>query len=366
MKIQNRNIAVTSNEPWGDIWYSKQNYAFELSRNNRVIFINPPTKWRLTNLFDSKVVINKVSDQLSTLDYGNWIPTRWKLTNFLNNLVVSRRIKKVLKNNEFEKFIFWAFDPTRLYDPQILGADVSVYHCVDYYYFQYYGEKQLCRKSDYLFATSQLFLDEFNEFEKPKHVVPHGISQDEFELDPTREKELNISHSSFGLYLGVIDHRMDFEFYEQVIQKFPEQLFVFVGPVRETNNEAFDRIFKEQKYENVILTGPVHFKDLKYYISKASFCMSFMNMNYHANTVHHHKTLVYLAQGKPVFSFEFEEYKKNKDIMYLSNDYDELINELSSFLKSGETQNVKDQRISYAKKYTFQSILDQAGSILLS
>ena len=34
MKLENQTILVTSNEPWGDLWYSKQNYAYELSKKN--------------------------------------------------------------------------------------------------------------------------------------------------------------------------------------------------------------------------------------------------------------------------------------------------------------------------------------------
>lgn len=364
MKLEEQYIVVTSNEPWGDIWYSKQNYAFELSRKNRVIFINPPKKWNPSNLFSLKLKLKNETSNLQSLDYSNWIPTRWKFTNIINNYFVSKRLKKFLRKNGFKEFIFWGFDPIRLYNPKSLGAHIGIYHCVDYYYFQYYGEKQLCLNSDYLFATSQLFLDEFSAFDKPKNVVPHGISRDEFKLDDAIAKSIDIPYDNYALYIGVVDHRMDFAYYEEVLLKFPNLKFLFVGPVRETKNEAFDRIFKERKYDNAIIVGPKHFKELKYFIAKSLFCMSFMDMSYHANTVHHHKTLVYLAQGKPIFGFAFEEYKANSHIMYMDNDKQELMNLLENFIANGEDPNLINERIDYALKYTFENILENASELI--
>ncbi len=364
MRLTNKVILVASNEPWGDIWYSKQNYAFELSRTNTVIFIDPPTQWTVSNLFRISPQLIKQTNSLIILRYGNYIPVRINFLNRINNFLVSRKLRRKLRQNAFEPDMFWTFDPMRLYQPKLLGVKTSIYHCVDYYYFQFYGEKQLCENSSVIFATSQLFLNEFSQFDTPKYIVPHGISEDEFNIDPLRAREIDIKHKDFGLYIGVVDPRMDFEMYEKVIQTFPEKKFVFVGPIRLTDNESAQRIFAEQKYSNVILAGPKHFKDLKYYVNASSFCISFMDMDYHPNTVHHHKTLVYLAQGKPVFSFAYEEYKQDPDVMYMSNDQGVILNLLDQFIKEGESDNKKNNRLSYSKRYLFENVLDKAGNYL--
>ena len=49
--IKGKNIIIVSNEPWGDIWYSKHHYAYELNKTNQVLFIDPPRKWSFWNLF---------------------------------------------------------------------------------------------------------------------------------------------------------------------------------------------------------------------------------------------------------------------------------------------------------------------------
>ena len=51
MKSNGQTIFIISNEHWGPVWYSKHHYANELSASNIVYFINPPSKWKFTNLF---------------------------------------------------------------------------------------------------------------------------------------------------------------------------------------------------------------------------------------------------------------------------------------------------------------------------
>lgn len=365
MKLENQTILITSNEPWGDLWYSKQNYAYELSRKNKVYFINPPVKWNWKNALNNPPIVeHSYSDNLKILNYENYLPIRSNFLNRLNNQWISKKIKNYLHERGEKDYILWAFDPLRLYDHRLLGAKLGIYHCVDYYYFKYLGETELCKNSDLLFATSQRFLDEYGAFDKPKYVVPHGISSEEFTLDPEKMKNLDLELENYGLYVGVIDHRLDFDLLERAIQAHPDIPFVFVGPLRLPDRPAAHRIFTEKKYANVHAIGPRHFKMLKYYIHKARFCISFMDMNYHANTVHHHKTLVYLTQGKPVFGFKFTEYSTMDDIMYMDNTPDGLLQLLDHFLKTGEAPERSQQRIDYALQYTFQNILARAGQIV--
>ena len=364
MKLKDRIILITSNEPWGDIWYSKQNYAYELSKNNLVFFINPPTRWKFSNLFRNKIKQAKYTDSLIYLDYENYLPIRGKFLNVLNNKLVSRKLKKYFFQKGKSPDILWAFDPLRLYDYKLLGAKMGIYHVVDYYYFKYYGEVELCKKSDLIFSTSQKFLDEFSAFNTPKYIVPHGISSEEFHLSPQELQNLDVPVEGYGLYVGVIDHRMDFDLLEKVIKKFPEQSFVFVGPLRLPEKESAKRIFEKKRYANVYILGPKHFKTLKYYIKKAKFCISFMDMEYHANIVHHHKTLVYLTQGKPVFGPVFTEYIHLGEILYMDNTHEGIIKILSNFIDNGEAENLSEKRINYARKYTFENVLKDAGEII--
>ncbi len=89
-----------------------------------------------------------------------------------------------------------------------------------------------------------------------------------------------------------------------------------------------------------------------------------MDMEYHANTVHHHKTLVYLTQGKPVFGPVFSEYKDLGNIMYMHNDGTEQLNLIEKFLNNGEAPELKQLRIDHAMHYTFENVLADASALV--
>jgi hypothetical protein len=373
MILSNQNILVISNEPWGDVWYSKHNYAYELSKNNKVLFINPPKRWNPLRIFKFKVEENLYNDSLSYISYGNCLPSSIPFLNKLNNYIVSKRLNQWLKKNKnIEDFMVWSFDPMRLYDKKLLDAKFALFHCVDHYNFQFYGEKTICETSDVIFSTSTFFLNDYKQFKTPQFIVPHGISSEEFELDKQvlniTTKELlknNVSIKDFGLFIGVIDHRIDFELTEQLIQQFPNQQFVFVGPLNLPKDSLHaENIFGKKLYKNVICLGKKPFKTLKYYIHFSKFCFSYMNMKHLGNTVHHHKTLVYLTQGKPVFSSFFTEYETLTDIMYMSNQLKFNKQMLDFFLKNGESSEKATQRINYAKSHTFERILEKASNII--
>jgi hypothetical protein len=215
MKLENQNILIISNQPWGDVWYSKQNYAYKLSKlGNQVIFVDPPSPYQFKNLFFNQFTLKNYTDNLSILSYKNRLPA--SKFNVLNNQWVTKDLENYLLSNGIKEYILWTFDPVRLNDP--------IY-----------------------FAKS---------------------------------------------------------------------------------------------------------------------CLALMDKNYFGNLVHHHKTLVYLAQGKPVFSVLCEAYQDLKDLMYLYDNHQELLHMFEKFLNNSEDPQLTQKRIDYAKKYSFENILRDASNIL--
>ncbi len=86
MKLENQTLLVISNEPWGDIWYSKHNWAYELSKKNKVFFINPPIKWKISNLWSFKICIDDYNESLQVLGYQK---------NVLNHLLHYNTLQRI-------------------------------------------------------------------------------------------------------------------------------------------------------------------------------------------------------------------------------------------------------------------------------
>ncbi|MDF1674519.1 MAG: hypothetical protein P1U44_02300 [Vicingaceae bacterium] len=356
MKLENQTLLVISNEPWGDIWYSKHNWAYELSKKNKVFFINPPIKWKISNLWSFKICIDDYSESLHVLDYQNILPfTRFSLIYKLNNFIVSKKIKKWLLNNNYKKYIFWTFDPYRFSNPQLFSPILSIYFRVDKYRVQ--KEKKLLNNIDKLVVTSKELLKDII-FNGSVLELSHGISSEEFVSTNTV-----IYEKDYFLYIGNIDHRLNIELIHRILQEFPNERFVFIGKTYNLFSESSQDIFYKNKYNNLIVHGVEHFKNLKNYIYYSKACLVPMDLKIHGNAVHHHKTLQYLALGKPVISPIFNDViNKEEYIISYKND-DEAIEKIKQ-LPNMETNEKVAQRIQFAKQFTYEKLIEKVEQFL--
>src|SRR3972149_3808019 len=158
MKLETQHILIVSNEPWGDVWYSKHNWAFELSKKNNVFFINPPSNWKLSNLWNFKIKIEDYTEKLQILNYQNVLPyTRFNLMHQFNNFIVSKKIKKWLLKHLHRDYIFWTFDPYRFSNPKLFSPLFSIYFIADKYDLK--REISLIRNTDYFITVSSVLTD---------------------------------------------------------------------------------------------------------------------------------------------------------------------------------------------------------------
>lgn len=356
MKLENQYILIVSNEPWGAVWYSKHNWAYELSKKNKVVFINPPKTWVFKNLFSTKISTFNYSSTLTILNYTNRFPlTRFEFLSNINELLISQTIKKWLKKNVVSDYIFWTFDPYRFSNPKQFQPKTAIYFRVDKYIND--KEKTLLKNTDKLVVVSKELLKGIT-FNGSVLELSHGISEEEFINDSTIEYE-----KDFLLYVGNIDHRLDVELIDKMLLTFPEELFLFIGEIEDVKNELFQEIFYRNKHKNLIIHGTEHFKKLKNYIAKAKVCIAPMLLEINGNNINHHKLLQYLALGKPVLVPQFTDYQNNK-LVYTYNNHEEGIQQLSKILKEEQNELITQERITFAKQFTYENLIKKVEHFL--
>jgi hypothetical protein len=346
MKLRDKTILIVSNEPWGDIWYSKHNWAFELSKDNLVYFINPPKKWKFSHLFNRKPSISNYSENLKILNYYNNLPfTRFKMIFKINERIICKVINKAINNKE--NLIFWSFDPYRFSRPQLFNPIKSIYFRVDEYIVK--REKTLVNNVDYVIVSSSELLQNISA---NKYLsLSHGISEDEFKL--TEDVEYK---EGYFLYVGNIDHRLDVNLIERMLVGFPNERFLFIGKKTKIDNDRFQDIFYKNKYPNIILHGVEHFKKLKNYIYKSKVCLVPMDLSVHGNAVHHHKSLQYLAMGKPVISPIFKDEINNEEFILGYKNFDEAIEKMKN-IKLYLSKEKGTNRIAFAKQFLYSNLI---------
>lgn len=350
MKLENQNIVIVSNEPWGDIWYSKHNYAHELSKKNNVIFIGPPKPFSPGNFFNFKIEEKKISPSLTVIQYPNIFPVSilgfWKL----NDSFVLKKLHAFFEKRNFRNLIFWTFDPIRLYKPELLKPGATVLHAVDAYIFSYKSEAFIAKSADLVICVSDDIAKNYKNYNSNIITVPHAIPDDEFlPVNTKRNNPLK------GLFIGKIDLRIDFEFNIEIFRSFPGIQFTIIGTVE----DAFKKRIAQEKLNNVIYLPPVKSHELKKYISESDFCFIFKKI-YDGNNISSHKLLQYLAQGKPIFGTDFSDLSKDlKDSLYLSNDITEIKKSLKTFSEKEEAPEKFSDRINYARRYTFSQAINK-------
>ncbi len=355
-KLDNRSILIISNEPWGDIWYSKHNWAYELSKKNNVFFINAPKRWSFKDLFISSISSNNYSKSLISVNYNNRLPfTRFEFINNLNEAIITKSLRKWLKKQDVEKTVFWSFDPYRFPKPKALNAEKSIFFRVDKFLLLK-RERTLLQNVDGLIVTAEILLKD--TFSKKHLVLSHGISEEEFVHTEDVKYE-----KGYLIYVGNIDYRMDVKLLKELLVEFPEKKFLFIGKLVNTDNEIFQEIFFQKKYPNLILHGIEHFKNLKNYIYKAQACLAPMDISIDGNEIHHHKSLQYLAMGKPIISPIFND-TINNDEMILGYKNVEEAKERIRKLDASETIEKSEKRITYAKKFLYSNLVKQVEQFL--
>lgn len=357
--LRGLNILLVSNEPWGDVWYSKHNYAYELAKDNHVTFVGPPERWRPRFLKGCNVSCGYVANHLAVLHYNNVLPARPGFNYHANNTLVSRAIGDFLERSRRPTDLFISFDPARLYAPRLLGAKASLFIAVDKYRLTLPGERHLYANVDGVVTISRSFNQLHAPFNKPILTIGHGISSEEFSAVPT---VLNVR--DYGLYVGTIDQRVDIPLVRRMVEAHPEVPFVFIGHFNLHDHPQAKALFSPGTFPNVHFLGAKPFKQLKSFIAGARFCLAPMDISYPGNDISHHKVFQYLAMGKPVFSTEFSEYTGIADLLYMNNDPATLVNNLSAFLSSGEDAALPPARIAVAREHSYDSILGRIGDFL--
>lgn len=292
-------ILLTSNEPWGDVWFSKQHYAHELScLGYSVYFINPPYPWKFKNLFSRYSRTTLVKKSLKVIDIQNFLPVRILPGLFLqvNDWLNCRSLSKIISEKDI---IFWHFDPFRFVFISHFRAK-RIFHVVDPY-FHIWTNEILTKESDLI-----VLVDDYYSSYYPKEkslLIGHGVSHEEFSLDPVEIDRIeNEIGRDFLILVGTLTPDIDYNFLIELMTSIQRQLII-IGPKKSLSDADAALLEKLIALDNVMWIGQKHAKILRNYVSLASAGIipykAKMINNAHRTPL---KALNYLAQNKLVIS----------------------------------------------------------------
>jgi teichuronic acid biosynthesis glycosyltransferase TuaH len=393
--LENADIVVVGLQPWDiSIGSNCRNIALELSRNNRVLYVNPPLD-RSTFLrhgsdpsIEKRIAIIKkmepgliqVSETLYTLypsmiaESINWI--QWKPAfdwlNRLNNKRLASDIKKALNVLEFNDYILFNDQSMiRCYHmKEMLKPNSFIYYIRDNLstipYFKRYGMKMqadLIEQADAVATNSQYLAEYARKYNVNSEMVGQGC---DFTLynnpeEITMAEELQSIRSSGPVvgYTGYLTSlRLDIDLLEHVALKMPQCQFVFVGP----EDESFRKSMLHNM-RNVHFMGNKDPEMLPQYIKGFDVAINPQLVNEITMGNYPRKIDEYLAMGKPVVATSTPFMAYFKEHTYLCSTVDEYIMMIQQAIAENSEARVIGRR-KFALQHTWENNVTAIGQLL--
>jgi len=366
MKLENHTILIISPENWGDVFLSKHHYAIELSKKNKVWFLNAKGNRSLKCLIQT----TQINNTLFVLDYYNLFYGFGKIPFLFTNCINSFLSKKI-KNTIGKVDIVWNFEQAKFFNLKLFKAKHSIFHPVDYIPSFLDFKTRLANSSDLIISVSKEILTTINS-DQPKHFINHGISPKENSLPAKLKYPINSNKTNVG-YIGNINiPYIDIENLSNSIERNSNFDFHFFGPTASSNlgnNSSTLNFDKINAYKNTYFQGIINQNNLKESVNEIDIFISCYDYNkYPIRLSNSHKILEYLSTGKVVISNYFPIYKNIPENLMLIIDelsnFDMAIKKVSAQLDFYNNPKNQSERIKFANNYSYKNQLKKIEQIL--
>lgn len=393
LEMENRDFIVFGLQAWDMGIGSTCKYtAIELSKNNRVLFVNPPlqrkaiikgnnspqVQKRINILKGLEPDLVQVSPTLwvlyprTVVESINWIPWRWlfSIFNKMNSKRFAAKIREAAKSLGFSDYIL--FDDNSMilgyYLKELLKPSIFIYLLRDAVtkvaYHKRHGtylEPAIIAKSDFTVTNSDYFCNFAKQFNDNSYMIGQGCDvtyySDPDGTLPVPPDISNIPKPIIGYTGFLAAHRLDLQILAHIAEAKPEWNIVLVGPE--------DDIFKQSnlhQIKNVYFLGRKNPEELAGYVKAFDVAINPQVINDITNCNYPLKIDEYLAMGKPVVATKtlFMDYFKNET--YLAKTYPEWVEMISKALAENSPALVA-RRLQVAGQHTWTNFVGEIYSI---
>jgi glycosyltransferase involved in cell wall biosynthesis len=381
--ITNKDVIIVGQQPWDvEIGSNCKNIALELSKHNRVLYVNSPldritlmrhkdtanVKKRLEVIKGKKDGLIRLQENLWTyypdemIESVNWIKNNsiYTFLNKLNNKRFARSIKKAVKILGFKDYVLFNDNDMfrSFYLKELLSPAVSIYYSRDFMlavdYWKLHGttmEPELIAKSDLCVANSTYLANYCKQYNPKSFYVGQGCDLDTFtgydQTKPSPKDIMYIPNPIIG-YVGALQSiRLDMDILRHIARQRPHWSIVLVGPE--------DGEFEKSDLHNI---PNIHFlgsKDpalLPAYISAFDVCINPQIVNQVTIGNYPRKIDEYLAMGKPVVATRTEAMSAFADHVYLGDTKEDYVTLIDNALAENSPE-LQQERIRFAGTHTW-------------
>ena len=379
----NNDIIIIGQQPWDtEIGSNCKNIALELSKTNRVLYVNSPldrisllrgrkdpkVQKRLNVIRKAEVGLVKLKDNLWNLypdcivESINWL-NNYKLFDYINksnNRKLASSIGKALHELNFKELIL--FNDNEMfkgfYLSDFIKPALSIYYSRDYMlgvdYWKKHGERiepLLIEKSDLCFANSTYLADYCKQYNTESYYVGQGCDVEEFADIETLEKpkDLFFDKPVIG-YVGSLNSiRLDMALIAYIAEQCSDFQIALVGPE--------DELFKASKLHaipNISFLGQKKVEELPHYINGFDICINPQLINEVTIGNYPRKIDEYLAAGKPTVVSHTKTMEVFKDYVYLANSKEDYVKLIKRAFEENNTPLAVERR-DFALTHTWEN-----------
>lgn len=265
MTEQRRVVVVFSQEPWGDIWYSKQHYAAQLAADHAVFFVGLTDRWRPMDLFRRKVTWQGTPEGVRVVKLSNPWPLRLVPRSWRERIArgAARRLSRILPEGEL---LIWAFHPTPVaaFLKRLVPGAKLIYQVVDDQGHDP-SDRPFSATADLVLAVNGWFAGRYQALGRTCFVVPHGVRPVDRLYDPDQVAVYRQRWGRFILLVAGLNGYVDYQLLQQVSERFPDHPLLLLGtilPMEERARQALDRLLARANVHHLGAMPPGRMKDL--------------------------------------------------------------------------------------------------------
>ena len=385
--ITNRDIIVYGMQAWDFNIASTCKYtAIEMSKNNRVLFVNPPMQ-RSSALFHKndpdiakRLKINRGEEEdlvqesenlwvlypKTIVESINWIksPAIFNFFNKINDRRYAREVLKAVTKLDFNNYILFNDNSmiTGFYFKELLKPSIFIYLLRDAVihvdYHKRHGTRlqpQIIQKADFAVANSDYFADYERKTNPRSFMIGQGCdikmySDEKGELEIPSDLS-TISKPIIG-YVGYLTTiRLDIDVLIYIAQSRPDWNLVLVGP----EDDGFEKS-KLHELSNVYFLGKKDPDKLAAYIKGFDVALNPQIVNIITDINYPLKIDEYLAMGKPTVATKTTFMAYFKDYTYLPTTKEEFVVEIEKALAE-DSPIMQKRRRDFASKHTWENFV---------
>lgn len=319
--LSGRDVVFLSHQRWHTHVTPVQHIAKRLSRENRVLFIEPPESvgWLLHEPPARRAMrrilhpIEQIDDRLYVVHTPPIFPPWQSRAAWIAHSVTAMYtwiIRGVMRRTGMTDPVFWVFQFSAAGVIQSMRPVLTVYECAEEW--SEYGTKphlkayirerdeQLCRCADLVLVPSMAMLERKRPFNENTHLVPWGVRTDLYAAAQSSttsvpEDIASLPHPVIGMF-GMLDgRRLHRELLIHLATNHPDWSIVLIGRCMPNLDQAPLRAL-----DNVHFLGFQPVELLPGYCKAFDVCIIPYMVNEFTRSIMPLKLVEYLATGKPV------------------------------------------------------------------